>query len=70
MNASPTTASPRLAGLSRQNIALIVFVMIGAVIGMIAAYLFTSMTFRWLLAIALIIAVLTGLVATYAYYIL
>ena len=70
MSTSPTVTTPRLAGLSRQNIALIVFVMIGAVIGMIAAYLFTSMTFRWLLAIALIIAVLAGLVATYAYYIL
>ena len=60
--------SPRLAGLSRQNIVLIVFIMIGAVVGMIAAYLFTSTTLRWLLVIACGLVLLAGSIAAFAYF--
>jgi uncharacterized protein YacL len=68
MSTSPTVTAPRLAGLSRQNIVLIVFVTIGAVVGMIAAYLFTSITLRWLVAITCVLALLAGSIAWFAYY--
>jgi uncharacterized membrane protein YbjE (DUF340 family) len=68
MSTSPTVTTRRLAGLSRQNIVLIVFIMIGAVVGMIAAYLFTSTTLRWLLAIACGLVLLAGSIAAFAYF--
>ena len=69
MSNSSTCPPPRLAGLTRQNIALIVFVAIGAVLGMIAAYFFTSTTFRWILVIALALAAIAiGAALTAHYY--
>jgi len=65
---SSTCTPPRLAGITRQNVALIVFVAIGAVLGMIAAYFFTSTTFRWILVIALALAAITAGAALTAYY--
>lgn len=68
MSNSSTCTSPRLAGLARQNIALIVCVAIGVVLGTIAAYLFTSSTFRWLLVIALGLGLLAGSAALAMHY--
>lgn len=60
MSNSTTCPPPRLAGLTRQNIALIVFVAIGVVLGAVAAYLFTSSTVRWIVVIALGLGLLAG----------